>query len=970
MATITSTEAGAAGRYVNFGTPAALQNLANTVSGCTVIAYIKPTATPSVVTYLFSRCDSGGVGLRFCVNPGRQVTFAPFGTSGSTLNPSKPSSATLTLNEWQHAQVTFAGNGSMAYSDIKIYIDAGADTTDTNFAANGSGSITSDAAKSVFLLNRTGLGREFLGDVGYVAAWNRVLSDTERATVRSDGPLAVSSGLVFCFANDQDYSTNALTYSSRSTRVTGSTPTNTALGSLATDATAQGGTGTGTGSGSGGTAEGVAPGVASGGTGTGTGSGSGGTATGAGAAIALSDAYERSSVNLAASSVTGVGDDALIAITPKLQESEVAGGSRWLEPSVDVTGVNGYRPTFRFLTYTSGVWSGSRRPMYSYDDGLTWQYFDTAVSIDGVNQWITFRNSTAFTSNKVRIGRSRQITVHQSGEWLAELAAAHPSIFVPAPSAVAYTPSANVSGFAAQAFIADEFSAQTDSLGNTIPITPLYAGMIHDASLTPLGGGQKRIGVLTCGVHAGEDHAHWSFAAAVEYLLGNSDAAMAIRREWDIPIYVNENPPGRAGGGWRGSWTQGTGGADDANRHFHETGSGLEIVNKPKAAFTTDRNGLVPDFALDFHGTYISPWAAWVDSGDTVAADFVSKLQTATGHTVVDEGDSVLGNLALYWKSLGATLGLTLEHGDPSPVTDAALTAHGEGVVQSLYEMYQAGTFFPLDAVASGGSGAGTGAGSGGDAVAEGNAIASGGTGTGPGSGSGGNATGQISATADGGTGSGPGSGSGGAATGEVGGSATASGGTGTGAGSGSGGSATGQTNATAPGGSGTGTGSGVGGNATGGAADAVAEGGTGAGAGAGSGGTAVGGADLIEPGSPAWWVRPLPRCWIVKPNQKGEIMPLPSKDPEEIKTVTFDFSDDAETITDAVITPTVATGLADGSPAAILGNKSLSGGKVNLRVQAGNSGTSYALRCKAIDADGEVHVAVALLPVKTAVPM
>jgi len=98
--------------------------------------------------------------------------------------------------------------------------------------------------------------------------------------------------------------------------------------------------------------------------------------------------------------------------------------------------------------------------------------------------------------------------------------------------------------------------------------------------------------------------------------------------------------------------------------------------------------------------------------------------------------------------------------------------------------------------------------------------------------------------------------------------------------------------------------------------------------------------------------------------------MPLPQKDPEEIKTVTFDFSADATSITAAVITPAAYSGRADESPAEVVGEKTIDGAKVNLRVKAGQSGTNYALRCEATDADGEVHVAVGLLPVKTAAPI
>ena len=98
--------------------------------------------------------------------------------------------------------------------------------------------------------------------------------------------------------------------------------------------------------------------------------------------------------------------------------------------------------------------------------------------------------------------------------------------------------------------------------------------------------------------------------------------------------------------------------------------------------------------------------------------------------------------------------------------------------------------------------------------------------------------------------------------------------------------------------------------------------------------------------------------------------MTLSAKDPVEVITVTFDFSDMADTLTSAVLAVSIAAGLPDASPMDILsGALSISGALVMQRIAAGQAGTTYALRCVAHDADGEVHVAVALLPVKTAAP-
>jgi len=500
-------------------------------------------------------------------------------------------------------------------------------------------------------------------------------------------------------------------------------------------------------------AEGAFFAIATGGTGTSTGSGSGGTATGEAITLAFEASYERSSVNLSGSSISGTGDAAVVSILPKTQESEVATfGIAWLVPSVDVVGVNGIRPTFRFLAYKnssggnhgySDGWPSTMRPMYSYDDGLTWLYFDTNVTRDAGNEWIEFRNSTAFTSNKVRISRSRQVTVHQVGDWLATLDAAH-TFFGPTAAATTYTPTGAVSAYAAQALIADEFSEQTDSLGATIAVTPFYAAEINDTSLTPAGGGSKRLAVLTGGVHAGEDPAFYTLKAFVAYLCGSSTEAQALRREYRILLYPMMNAPGRAGGGWRGSWTQGLAGADDINRHFSDTNSTLEVVDKPKAVMTTDRASAVPDWVIDFHGAYSGLWSYSELAANSYHVRWKA-MMLARGYTLSDVGSPPSGSTETYWRNMGAKLAVTSEQGETSPVTDAAIVAYGENELKVVYDLMVEGAFF---AIATGGTGTSTGSATGGTAV--GNVAASGGTGTSTGSGTGGTATGLNAGLAPG----------------------------------------------------------------------------------------------------------------------------------------------------------------------------------------------------------------------------
>ncbi|MBK5204921.1 MAG: hypothetical protein JJD98_05795, partial [Polaromonas sp.] len=689
MTAITSTELGATGRYINLGASLAHDN----VGPQTLIAYLLP-ADQTVLGYVFAKGNSGGSGPRFVVNTSEALNFG-VGSTGAAISPDRSTTTNLSVGTWVHVQSTWTG--SLTGTDILHYFDAGAAEAGT--ASNGSGSQVDDSANSVYLLNRVGLGREFIGTAAYIARWNRILSDAERTSARDNGPLSVPDGLILCWANQQDYGPLALTPVSRSTFAGGALPPNTALGDPAGVTVAPSvGHLTFTGyvpSVSTMSAVTVAP-------ATGhllvTGYAPVVTTT---VGLALSDAYERSSVNLAASSISGTGDAAIISIKPKLQESEVTSSqTRWLEPSVDVTGVNGLRPTFRFLNYffsaegaLHGTWSAGRRTMYSYDDGATWQYIDTALTRDATNQWIEFRNSTPFTQDKVRISRSRQITVHQAGDWLAAKAAAY-SFFVPTATATAWTPTGAVSSYAAQSFIADEFSPQTDSLGATIAATPFYAAEINDTSLPPLSGNPKRLAAMVTGEHAAEDHGDLVFQSTVNWLCGASAEAVALRREYRILLYPCINAPGRAGGGWRGSWTQGLSGYDDPNRHVNQSNTTLEVIDKPKAAMNSDRAGVMFDWLIDFHGTFRLTWAGYPNAGDAFHTRFSTLINANSGYTHADGGDDAEGMLANYWRSLGTKFSFIGEYGDDAPITDTQMLDYGGAVVKSVNTMMAEGLFF------------------------------------------------------------------------------------------------------------------------------------------------------------------------------------------------------------------------------------------------------------------------------------
>lgn len=427
-----------------------------------------------------------------------------------------------------------------------------------------------------------------------------------------------------------------------------------------------------------------------------------GSSSRSGASPVLSASYERSSVKLSSSTVTGSGDSAVVSIYPRSVLSEVTSGiTSWLEPSAKVTGVNGTRPTFRFLSYlTTSVdgkywgqpWAAGRRPMYSYD-GLSWTYFDTDVTIDGTNHWVEFRNSTAFTGDTVYISRGRQVTVSQMGDFIATLAGTY-GFISPTPTAATFTPSTTTS-FPAQAYVADEYSTQTDELGATVVATPLYGFMINDTSLMPASGVQKKTAVIFGGVHAGEDLANVVLQNTLSYLCGSSASAQNIRRHFKIYVYPLLNAPGRYGGHWRGSFqTDGT--KDDLNRHFSDTTT-LEIVTKPRTAVTTDLNGTTPAWMFDFHGDFgisTTPCASYYTSASAQILRWKTAWETYQGTTTNLGTTASVGTTTDYFiNTLGVPYSITLEYNDAVPLSDATLVTQGENVIKALSDLTDAAAF-------------------------------------------------------------------------------------------------------------------------------------------------------------------------------------------------------------------------------------------------------------------------------------
>lgn len=90
-------------------------------------------------------------------------------------------------------------------------------------------------------------------------------------------------------------------------------------------------------------------------------------------------------------------------------------------------------------------------------------------------------------------------------------------------------------------------------------------------------------------------------------------------------------------------------------------------------------------------------------------------------------------------------------------------------------------------------------------------------------------------------------------------------------------------------------------------------------------------------------------------------------KDPEEVKTLSFDFSPEVAT-SDAIVAATVTVSVENGTdadPATMVASAATFTGKVVYqRVVGGLNGVIYKLRCRATDSSGGVHVIVGKLEV------
>lgn len=125
-----------------------------------------------------------------------------------------------------HLAATWDG-GLTASSGITLYVgmsNAPLVLTANSFNANGSGNTNFGVGNNFHVGNREATDRTTNGTIYYVARWNHILTLNELRTAQAQGPLSVSAGLVFMWANGRDYSLSHLTPTSQTAIVLGGTP--------------------------------------------------------------------------------------------------------------------------------------------------------------------------------------------------------------------------------------------------------------------------------------------------------------------------------------------------------------------------------------------------------------------------------------------------------------------------------------------------------------------------------------------------------------------------------------------------------------------------------------------------------------------------------------------------------------------------------------------------------------------------
>ena len=419
--------------------------------------------------------------------------------------------------------------------------------------------------------------------------------------------------------------------------------------------------------------------------------------------IKIHDDFERCSIDLSLSSVSTDTDDVPLVSLQARRQTSTIGTMRWLEPVAKLTGVLGLQPRIEINPFQSTAgdyrnhqtWWTQQRAHYSYD-GENWIPISSKLV---ASTRLTWRHNAPFEQDTVYVARSWPRSLTQIGAQVAAVAAAHPTKISPAPSAAGYTPT-NPHGFPAAAFICDELSAKTDELGRAVPVTPIYGFVIDDQAYAT----KRKTAVITMGIHAGEDVGEVVGWEQINYLLGDSASAQALRANTRILVYPCVNPAGRFAGYWRGA----PGSDVDTNREWNVTTPTNDCVTKAKAAILSDVASLGNPVAWGFD-IHASPGAggrlqlginiyrpATVEFDSLVRAKYPAGLWGDYGdrNEVPDAPELQHTITGFQRRDLAAKLVMLNETADAlGPISPAIMQPYAAAQVDALADMDAAGWF-------------------------------------------------------------------------------------------------------------------------------------------------------------------------------------------------------------------------------------------------------------------------------------
>ena len=339
----------------------------------------------------------------------------------------------------------------------------------------------------------------------------------------------------------------------------------------------------------------------------------------------------------------------------------------WLTIYVRVNGVDGKTPAFDIdLSDHASVNAPTR------DWGMLWRYVDdVTVPADGrPRAWNffdnnagdsahTFSNNSAFTSDVIEIAmkpRWRYLDTQRVIDYIEGSGLA-----VELPSSIA------ASGLPKHAHAQFTHSGTTRNTAPKIAIN-MYGIGVDDTSVSPTGGDDKLNLVLMTGLHSSEDQGNDACWETVQFYINGTGTVADWFRQYCRLFVYDGNPEGRYYGQER--FTDETGGDEDANRAWDDTGS--EQVESVKSALTADVSRV--DVTFDYHGAFQLNFNGLnaeygTYAHQTLDSTWLTRARALISpYSIFDMGDNVVGSYQEYGNDiLLAQLSLTLEFAVASP---------------------------------------------------------------------------------------------------------------------------------------------------------------------------------------------------------------------------------------------------------------------------------------------------------------